>query len=178
MNRNMIVILTASALVAAGAAPALAQSQDERHLDANADGVAQEANSTNVFDAEVNVTGDVIVQDSDEGQDEAAFTRGLTATANVTVGEDEYEIPVGINGEGTSLEQAGLTADGWRLHVQGTQVPDGGEDTSLATFSGNVTLTGGEDGEYVLEGEGILTVVDGEDTTTYQLGYSGQATFE
>lgn len=181
MDARKLVIAIGLSLLVAGAAPVLAEaSQEERHLDADTDGVARDTSTNDTFQAEVNVTGDVTVTESEEGADRTAFTDGLTATANVTIDGTTYEIPVAVVGEGVSMVQTGVTADGWRLHVQGTQTAD--EDTrgqpALAQFSGNLTLTGGQDGEYVAQGAGILTVVDGDDVTTYELGYTGSATFE
>lgn len=181
MEARKLVIAIGLSLLVAGAAPVLAEaSQEERHLDADTDGVARETSTNDTFEAEVNVTGDVIITESEEGVDRTAFTDGLTATANVTIDGTTYEIPVGVVGEGVSLVQTGVSADAWRLHVEGTQTAD--EDTrdqpTLAQFSGNLTLTGGQDGEYVAEGEGILTVFEGEDATTYDLAYTGSATFE
>lgn len=181
MEPRKLVIAIGLSLLVTGAAPVLAEApQEERHLDADTDGVARETSTNDTFDAEVNVTGDVTVTESEEGVDRTAFTDGLTATANVTVDGTTYSIPVAIVGEGVSLVQTGVTADGWRLHVQGTQTAD--EDTrgqpTLAQFAGNLTLTGGQDGQYVAQGDGILTVFDGEDATTYDLAYAGTATFE
>lgn len=192
MNRNMLVITMAVALAAAGAAPALAQSEETRELDADTDGVAQDTQTGERLDATVNVTGDVTVRESGNGVDETAESTNLSVVANVTVGDTTYEIPVLVVGEGTSLEQAGITAaESWRLSVQGTQIPDGdsGEDnrdtrsgddaeTGTAQFQGNLTLVGNDEGGYQAQGNGTLTVADGDQTTTYRLDYSGQATFE
>lgn len=204
MNRKTLIVLT-SLMVALGTfAPAMSQSQETRDLDAQTDGTAANTQTGETFDALVNVTGTVTIQDSDEGVDRAAFTQGQTATANVTVNGTVYTIPVGIVGEGTSLVQTGVSADAWRLHVQGVQLPDSGEDRSgendhpdqedhpgdeqaadggedpptLAAFSGNMTLIGSEDGGYTAQGNGTLTVIQGEDTTAYELAYRGSATFD
>lgn len=204
MNRKILIVLT-SLMVALGTfAPAMSQSQETRDLDAETDGTAADTQTGETFDALVNVTGTVTIQDTDEGVDRAAFTQGQTATANVTVNGTLYTVPVSIVGEGTSLVQTGVSADAWRLHAQGVQLPDSGEDRSgeddrphqddhpdgeqaaddgedppaLAAFSGNLTLIGSEDGGYAANGEGILTVVDGEETTTYRLAYRGSATFD
>ncbi len=206
MHRRTLIVL-ASLMVTLGiVAPALAQSQQTRHLDADTDGTAVDRRTGEMLDALVNVTGDVTIQDTDDGVDRTAFTKGLTATANVTVNGSLYTIPVGIVGEGTSLVQTGVSADGWRLHVQGVgvqasdsdddrpgqrdhphqdnhpgngQSADDGEDpATVAVFSGNLTLIGSEDGGYAANGEATLTVVDGNETTAYRLAYRGSATFD
>lgn len=174
--RKTIAVLTCLALVAT--AVTAQQNQETRHLDLDANGTAEDVETGDSHDLTVNVTGNVTVQETDEGVDETAFTKGPTVEAVVTVGDTTHEIPVGVDGEGTSHEQAGLvSADAWRLHVQGEDF-SGDQDGSGATFSANVTLIG-SDGDFAAFGEGTLTVHDSQGgQTTYDLDFRGQATFE
>lgn len=178
--RKLLTILAAVTLVFSVMGTATAQEDpnaEVRHLDLDASGEAEDVDSGDTFDAEVNVTGNVTVRESGEGVDETAQTDGPTVDAEITVGDTTYTIPVSVVGEGTSFEQAGIfDGQAWRLHIQGEDFSSG-RDGSGASFSGNVTLVG-NDGDFVAFGEGTLTVRDQSDTTTYDLEYTGTATFE
>lgn len=187
-------LLAVVLLVSMSAVPAIAAQEETRHLDADTEGTAEDTSTGETFDATVNVTGDVTVRESGEGVDETAESTGLDVYANVTIDGTTYEVPVLVTGEGTSMEQAGFTAaEGWRLSVQGTELYDSGSedrstdgddrdgsnaDTDRATFWGNFTLVGTPDSGFQAYGNGTLTVVDANGTTTYALTYQGEATFE
>lgn len=164
-------------IAATGIVTAQGQTSEERQLDVDADGTAGNVQTGETETAEVNITGDVTVRESDEGVGETAQTDGPTVDAEITVGNETYTIPVSVAGEGTSFEQAAIfEGEAWRLHVQGESY-SGGQDGSGATFSGNLTLVG-QDGEFAAFGDGTLTVRDQGDSTTYDLDYDGSATFE
>lgn len=152
--------------------------EEQRTLDVDADGTATDAETGDESDLTVEVDGEVTVRESEEGVDETAATEGQTVQANVTIGGTTYTIPVQVNGEGTSFEAAGIfDAESWRLHAQGQsfgQVADG----SGATFFGNMTLVGTNGGDFVVMGDGVLTVQDQAETTTYDLEFQGTATFD
>lgn len=164
----------ALAVLAAGAATAATQSS--RTLDASADGNAVDTRSGDVQGVMLDVDGDVIVVTSDHGVDRTAHSR-QPITAVVTLGETSYTIPVYVNGEGVSLVQTGASPDAWRLTAQGTSIPAPG-DRASASFRGELTLLGSEDGGYTLTGDGILRVTDTAGTATYHLSYAGSASFE
>lgn len=193
MRRNLAVIIGAMLVLGAFAGPVIAQDEDppqeERAFQANTTGSATSAETGTLHDLDVNVSGNITVTESGEGVDETAFTPGLNVTANVTLDGDLYEIPVTVAGEGTSLEQAGVVdSEAWNLYAQGqalSQEQDGhgpasGEEQQQpdqARFNGNLTLVG-SDGGFLVEGSGTLTVITGDDATSYHLDYRGEATFE
>lgn len=174
--RKLAAVLICLALAAT--AVTAQQSQEERRLDLDAAGTAEDVETGDSHDLAVNVTGDVTVQETDEGVDETAYTQGPTdVEANVTIDGTTHTIPVTVDGEGTSFEQAGLVSgEAWRLHVQGENF-SGGQDGSGASLSANVTLIG-SDGDFSAFGQGTLTVQDGSSQTTYDLDFRGQASFE
>lgn len=175
--RKIIAIVACLALVATVATAQ--QSQEERELDLDAEGTAENVETGDSHDLTVNVTGNVTVQETDEGVDETAFTKDVQSVeANVTIDGTTYTIPVTVGGEGTSFEQAGLVSgEAWRLHVQGEDF-SGNQDGSGASLSANVTLIG-SDGDFAAFGNGSLTVQDDQGgQTTYDLDFRGTATFE
>lgn len=169
MQKTTIIGALITALILA--TPTLAFEQESRTLDVEADGVAEHRETGDQLTVELDLEGDVTVTSSGEGVDRTAFTSGPTVTITVTLDETSYDIPVTIGGEGVSLVQTGVTADGWRLSAQGSTF---GDD---AQFRGELTLIGNDDG-YAVSGDGVLTVTDGDATANYGLNYAGQGTFE
>lgn len=174
--RKTLVLLVAMGLMIA--VPAVQAFQEEdRELDVDAEGTAENVETGDESDLDVDITGDVTVRESEEGVDETASTDGPTVDAEITVGDETFVIPVQVNGEGTSFEAAGIfDVESWRLHAQG-QSFSGGQDGSGASFFGNLTLIG-NNGDFTVLGDGVLTVQDQGDTTTYDLEFQGTATFE
>lgn len=164
---SILAVLTALLLVSA---PILANSQEIRSFNAEADGLATDRASGTVLEASLGLSGDVTVTTSDFGVDRTAYTAGPAVSLILTIDEIEYTIPLTFTGEGVSLVQIGAEADAWRLSGQGSTTGQGGQ------FRGAFNLVGTDDG-YALTGDGVFTLTDGASTASYALDYSGSATF-
>lgn len=162
----MTVVVALVALAVTGAAA----TQETRTLDLDASGVAESRATGEVFDLDVTIEGDVVVTSSGEGVDRAAYTLGPAVTLTISVDGTAYEVQAQVGGEGVSLVQTGVTADGWRLSAQGSTFGEG------AQFRGSLILLGAEDG-YTVSGDGVLTVQDGATAVSYGLSYTGAGTF-
>lgn len=141
---------------------------DTYDLDLDTEGAGSAASDDVAVQVEIDADGQAEVEDNPDSPDRTAFAgpNDVTVWVNVTDG-DSHEIPVSLGGQGSSFAAAGV--DGWALYLQGT-------DQGGAQFFGNFTLTGSDDG-YAVNGEAILNVPDGQDTTTYQFAVNGEATF-
>lgn len=171
MRANIVSLLAVLTALLLFSAPILANSQETRTLDAEADGLATDRASSTVLDASLELSGDVTVSTSDFGVDRTAYTAGPAVTLILTIDEIEYTIPLTLAGDGVSLVQIGAEPDAWRLSAQGSTIGQGGQ------FRGAFNLVGTDEG-YALTGDGVFTLTDGASTASYALDYSGSATFE
>jgi hypothetical protein len=170
----LVATLLATILIAAGA---IAQPHNNQTLDADLGGSATERRTGNTHALTLNLTGDVVVNDPEQGPARTAFSPRPDLEATVIIeGVGEWTIPVRVNGEGVSLIQTGVSSDAWRLRFQGISLPTPGPDGERAQLRGNLTLIGDDNG-YLTSGTGVLTMSSRPMATNYALSFQGTAEF-